>query len=73
MADLAPNLANHSRLEYPIHIGATCFRVDEQSHPDINHLVIDGQFHGRPPAVVARHPNPKRKMHSSPDAGLSMP
>lgn len=51
-------------------IEATCLSVDGQTHPDVEHLVIDGQSTDDTLAVVARHPSPRRQVHSGPDAGL---
>ena len=51
-------------------IDATCQSVDAQTHPEIEHLVIDGQSTDGTLDVLARRPNPLRIVSSEPDSGL---
>ncbi len=51
-------------------IDATCASVDEQTHPEVEHLVIDGQSTDDTLEIVARRPNPGRKVNSEADDGL---
>lgn len=51
-------------------IDATCASVDDQTHPYIEHLVIDGQSTDDTLAVVARRPSSQRVVVSGPDDGL---
>ena len=51
-------------------IDATLASVDEQTHPDIEHLVIDGQSTDGTLEVLALRPSPKRRVVSEADKGL---
>jgi glycosyltransferase involved in cell wall biosynthesis len=51
-------------------IDATCASVDAQTHPEVEHLVIDGQSTDGTLDVLARRPNPRRHVLSEPDQGL---
>lgn len=52
------------------HIADALRSVDTQRHPDIEHLVIDGASRDETLYVIARHPQPWRKVVSEPDKGI---
>jgi glycosyltransferase involved in cell wall biosynthesis len=51
-------------------IDATCRSVDMQTHPDVEHLVIDGGSTDGTLEVLARRVHANRVVHSEPDEGL---
>ena len=51
-------------------IDATCASVDAQTHPEVEHLVIDGQSTDGTLEVLARRPSPRRSVLSEADKGL---
>lgn len=51
-------------------IDATCASVDEQTHADVEHVVIDGQSTDGTLEVLAARPSPRRRVMSERDAGL---
>lgn len=51
-------------------IDATLVSVDEQTHPDLEHLVIDGQSTDGTLELLAQRPSPKRRVVSEADKGL---
>lgn len=52
------------------HIGDALASVDQQTHPDIEHLVVDGASTDGTQDIVRANPKPWRELISEPDDGI---